>query len=77
MSLEIFEKILDELGIFLSEFEKASAYKEIVEYLGIAGSVNECEALEQAWSTPEHREAIEKYIKRLKKRKKKEILVEH
>ncbi|MEW6069377.1 MAG: hypothetical protein AB1485_02045 [Candidatus Thermoplasmatota archaeon] len=77
MSIRILEKILEELGIFLNELEKSSAYQELVEYLGIAGSANECEALEQAWATPEYREAIEEYLKRLRKRKKKEILVEH
>ncbi|MDI6855184.1 MAG: hypothetical protein QMD21_00155 [Candidatus Thermoplasmatota archaeon] len=77
MSIRVLEKILEELGIFLDELEKSYAYQELVEYLGIAGGADECEALEQAWLSPEHREAIEEYLKRLKKRKKKEILAEH
>lgn len=71
MSIKLLERILNELGIYLNEFEKNSAHQELVEYLGIAGSTDECKALEEAWLTPEHREAIEKYLTRLKKRKKK------
>lgn len=76
MSIEVFEKIIGELGILLNEYEKSAAYQELVGYLGIAGSSDECKALEEAWLTCEHRKAIEEYLKRLKKRKlKKEVLV--
>ncbi len=37
-------------------------YEELTRYFGIAGSYRECEKLEDAWNTPEHRKAIKDYI---------------
>lgn len=68
MSKLIFTLILNNvlsrnrIRISLSESEKDRLYMELLNYFGIAGGLNICEALESAWQDPYNRERIEEFI---------------
>jgi len=63
MSILVFERILRDIHIDLEEMEKKILYNELTRYFGIIGSYRECERLEELWSDPAYRKAIEQYIK--------------
>lgn len=68
MSKLIFTLILNEvlsrnrIKFSLSEREKDQLYTEILNYFGLAGGLNVCEALERAWQDPYNRGEIENFI---------------
>lgn len=57
--------ILRETKYLLTEPEKDQIHRELVDYFGLAGGLpdGDCKALESAWSDPNTRKAITKYIK--------------
>ena len=63
MSILVLDRILRELNIFLTEFEKDELYSELSRAFGFIGSYRECERLEEMWNDPLYREAIERYIR--------------
>ena len=63
MSILVLERILRELDLPLTELEKDELYSELRTAFGFIGSYRECERLEEMWTDPLYREAIEKYIK--------------
>ncbi len=74
MSIRVLNLILNQLQIWLNEFEKEQLYHELVAYFGFAGSLDECGALEKAWQDPYLRHEIEEFIKAwVRKRRRKEI----
>lgn len=68
MSRLIFTLMLNEVlsrsgfRVSLSESEKDRLYIELLNYFGLAGGLNVCEALESAWQDPYNREKIEEFI---------------
>ncbi|MBS7653948.1 MAG: hypothetical protein QXR06_00800 [Candidatus Bathyarchaeia archaeon] len=68
MSRLIFTLMLNEvlsksgLRVSLSESEKDRLYMELLNYFGLAGGLNVCEALESAWQDPYNKERIEEFI---------------
>jgi hypothetical protein len=68
MSRLIFTLILNDvlsrsgIRINLSESEKDRLYMELLNYFGLAGGLNVCEALESAWQDQYNRERIEEFI---------------
>lgn len=68
MSRLIFTLMLNEVlsrsgfRVSLSESEKDRLYIELLNYFGLAGGLNVCEALENAWQDPYNREKIEEFI---------------
>lgn len=68
MSRVVFMLLLNEvlsksgLRVRLSEHEKDQLYKELLNYFGLIGGLNVCEALEKAWQDPYNRDKIEDFI---------------
>jgi len=62
LSILVLDRILRELGVYLTEFEKNELYFELSRAFGIIGSYRECERLDETWSDPIYKEAIKKYI---------------
>jgi len=62
LSILVLDRILRELDIHLSEFEKDELYFELSRAFGFIGSYRECDRFEEMWSDPIYREAIKKYI---------------
>lgn len=62
MSKLVLDRILKELDIYLSEFEKDELYFELSRAFGFIGSYRECDRFEEMWSDPIYKEAIKKYI---------------
>lgn len=68
MSKLIFMLILNDvlsrnmIRVNLSENEKDRLYMELLNYFGLAGGLNVCEALENAWQDPYNRSRIEDFI---------------
>jgi hypothetical protein len=60
----ILNNVLSRSGIRvnLSESEKDRLYMELLNYFGLVGGLNICEALESAWQDPYNRERIEEFI---------------
>ncbi|MEM2092505.1 MAG: hypothetical protein QW600_01225 [Candidatus Bathyarchaeia archaeon] len=81
MSKLIFMLILNDvlsrnmIKVNLSENEKDRLYMELLNYFGLAGGLNVCEALENAWQDPYNRSRIEDFIIAwLKRRVRKSII---
>jgi len=81
MSKLIFTLILNDvlsrnmIKVNLSENEKDRLYMELLNYFGLAGGLNVCEALENAWQDPYNRSRIEDFIIAwLKRRVRKSIM---
>lgn len=81
MSKLIFMLILNDvlsrnmIRVNLSENEKDRLYMELLNYFGLAGGLNVCEALENAWRDPYNRSRIEDFIIAwLKRRVRKSII---
>ncbi|MBS7639477.1 MAG: hypothetical protein QW804_03575 [Candidatus Bathyarchaeia archaeon] len=81
MSKLIFTLILNDvlsrnmIKVNLSENEKDRLYMELLNYFGLAGGLNVCEALENAWQDPYNRSRIEDFIIAwLKRRVRKSII---
>ncbi len=55
--------ILLEMGILLNDYEVGELYRELLNYFGLAGALDECQALESAWKDPYNRREIERFIK--------------
>lgn len=68
MSKLIFMLILNEvlsrnrIKLSLSDREKDQLYMEVLNYFGLAGGLNVCEALERAWQDPYNKSEIEDFI---------------
>lgn len=81
MSKLIFTLILNDamnknrIKINLSDREKDMLYMDLLNYFGLAGGLNVCEALEKAWLDPYNRSRIEDFIIAwLKRRMRKNIV---
>ena len=86
LSRLVFNQILNEvlvatnLQVFLNELERESLYMELLQYFGLIGATNECQALENAWKDPYNKHEIEEFIKawlkrKLRKKKRREVMV--
>jgi len=64
------------IKIRLSEAEKDQIYREALNYFGLAGGLNICEALERAWEDPYNKGRIEDFIIAWLKRKMKRSISE-
>ena len=69
MSRAILTEILNEMKIFLNDFEAERLYRELLYYFGLIGASDECQALEAAWKDPYNKREIEEFIKTWLKRK--------
>ena len=63
MSRIVLLDILNDMQILLGSLEIEQLYRELTTYFGIAGMMNECEALENAWRDPYNRREIEEFIR--------------
>jgi len=64
------------MEISLYEGEKKALYDELARYFGIIGSYRECERLEELWSDPAYKKAIEQYIRAWLEFRRKKRMVE-
>ncbi|MEM3386058.1 MAG: hypothetical protein QXN08_00085 [Nitrososphaerales archaeon] len=75
MSIKVLGRILLELGIELTELSKRELYAELARNFSFIGSYRECERLEEMWSDPVYKKAVEEYIKAwLEFRRKKRVV---
>lgn len=63
MSRLVFQQILREVGVWLSGADFERLYREALAYLGLAGGVDECRALEEAWRDPYNRRRLEEFVR--------------
>jgi hypothetical protein len=63
MSRAVLLEILNDMRIFLSSLEVEQLHRELLTYFGLAGVLDECEALENAWRDPYNKREIEEFIK--------------
>ncbi len=78
MSILVLSMILSQMHIQISRSEVQELYYDLLMRFGLIGGVNECQALEYAWSNPQNRMMIEEFILEwLNKKKKKEALARH
>ncbi|MEM2511102.1 MAG: hypothetical protein QXY40_09680 [Candidatus Methanomethylicia archaeon] len=70
MSRTVLLNILNDMQILLSSLELEQLYRELTIYFGIAGMMDECEVLENAWRDPYNRREIEEFIKAWLRRRK-------
>jgi len=63
MSRTVLLEILNDMRIFLSSLEVEQLHRELLAYFGLAGVLDECEALENAWRDPYNRCEIEEFIR--------------
>jgi len=76
MSRAVLNAILNAMRVWLNEIEREQLYRELLVYFGLAGALNECQALENAWQDPYNRREIEYFIKAwLSRRRRKEELI--
>ncbi len=69
MSLEVLNRILNSLGIYLDEYERKELYENLVRDFGIIGKYDECMELEKLYNDEFYRRKIEEYIKKYLERK--------
>jgi hypothetical protein len=50
LSIPVLDRILRELGVSLTEFEKDELYVELSRAFGFISSYRECERLEEMWA---------------------------
>jgi hypothetical protein len=63
MSRAVLMSILLKMGILLNDYETEELYRELLNYFGLAGALDDCQALESAWKDPYNRRQIEDFIK--------------
>jgi len=63
MSRAVLLSILLKMGILLNDYETGELYRELLNYFGLVGALDECQALESAWKDPYNRLQIEEFIK--------------
>lgn len=64
MSIEILDRILEEMRIFIDEENKERLYEDIRRDFSLIGSVDECEHLEEMFKDSRTRRKIKEYIER-------------
>jgi len=73
VSRTILMGILTSMHVWLSQPEVEQLYRELLDHFGLAGALNECQALENSWKDPYNKRQIEAWLKR-KRRKKEEAI---
>jgi hypothetical protein len=73
MSRAVLLEILNDMRIFLSSLEVEQLHRELLTYFGLAGVLDECEALENAWRDPYNKREIEEFIKAWLRRKRRRM----
>jgi hypothetical protein len=73
MSRAVLLEILNDMRIFLSSLEVEQLHRELLTYFGLAGVLDECEALENAWRDPYNKREIEEFIKAWLRRRRRRV----
>ncbi|MCX8204528.1 MAG: hypothetical protein N3H31_02615 [Candidatus Nezhaarchaeota archaeon] len=75
MSRLVLQQILSEIGVWLSSIDFEQLYRELTAYFGLAGALDECRALEEAWRDPYTRRSVEEFVKAWVRRKRSVVAI--